>query len=330
MTKRIFVMGTGGWGTALAVLAARGGHAVTLWGRRPELVDELRASRVNARYLPGVPLPAEIELASGRDARFGQAEAFIIAIPTQHLRPVLTPLGEAIGKSKPVLSCSKGIENGSLERASEVVREILGRAPVAVFSGPSHAEEVVRGLPATVVAASIDESVAKWWQSALTIETFRIYTSNDPVGVELGGALKNVIAIAAGMCDGLKLGDNAKAALLTRGVVEMARIGVALGAKRETFFGLSGIGDLITTCYSPHGRNLRVGREVGAGKKLKQVLDGMVMVAEGVWTCRAARELAKEHRLEAPITEEVYQVLYEDREPTVGVRNLMTRVPKSE
>jgi glycerol-3-phosphate dehydrogenase (NAD(P)+) len=330
VSKRIFVLGTGGWGTALAVLATQSGHRVTLWGRRSELVETLRSTRVNERYLPGVALPDALQFAWGDDAPFREADAFIVAIPTQHLRTVLTPLGSRMGATKPVLSCSKGIENGSLERASEVIREILGRAPVAVLSGPSHAEEVVRGLPATVVVAAKDEELARWWQSAMTLGTFRLYTSADPIGVELGGALKNVIAIAAGMGDGLKLGDNAKSALLTRGIVEMARLGVKLGAQRETFFGLSGIGDLITTCFSPHGRNLRVGREVGAGRKLRQVLDGMVMVAEGVATCRAAHDLGLQHKLDLPITEEVYQVLYQDREPKVGVRNLMTRQPRSE
>ncbi len=329
MAERIVVIGTGGWGTALAVLAARAGGRVTLWGRRPEMIESLRASRHNERYLPGVPIPPEVELASGTES-FDAAAAFVVAVPTQHLRSVLTPVAERIGASRPVLSCAKGIENGSLERASEVIREILGRAPVAALSGPSHAEEVVRGMPASVVCGARDEDVAVWWQKALTGETFRIYTSGDIVGVELGGALKNVIAIAAGMCDGLKLGDNAKAALLSRGIVEMARLGVTLGARRETFFGLSGIGDLITTCYSPHGRNLRVGREIGAGKTLKQVLDGMVMVAEGVWTCRAACELGKQHQLSLPITEEVHAVLYQDRDPKLGVRNLMMRPHKSE
>lgn len=330
MAKSIVVLGTGSWGTALAVLAARNGHRVTLWGRRPEQVEEIRAARENARYLPGVKLPAEIEVASGETPAFREADGFVVVVPTQHLRSVITPVQELIGRDRPVLSCSKGIENGSLERASEVLREMLGRAPVAALSGPSHAEEVVRGLPASVVVGAKSDDIAVWWQQALSGETFRIYTSGDLTGVELGGALKNVIAIAAGMCDGLKLGDNAKAALLTRGIVEMARLGEAMGARKETFFGLSGIGDLITTCYSRHGRNLRVGREIGAGKTLKHVLDGMVMVAEGVATCRAARDLGKQHKVPMPITEEVTRVLYEDLAPTEGVRNLMTRPSKRE
>ena len=330
MGKRIVVLGTGSWGSALAVLAARNGHHVTLWGRRPEHVEAIRAARENARYLPGVKLPDGVELASGETPAIATAEGFVVVIPTQHLRSVITPMQEAIGRDRPVLSCAKGIENGSLERASEVLRETLGRAPVAALSGPSHAEEVVHGLPASVVVGANQEEAAVWWQQVLSGETFRIYTSADLPGVEFGGALKNVIAIAAGMCDGLKLGDNAKSALLTRGIVEMARLGATMGARKETFFGLSGIGDLITTCYSPHGRNLKVGREIGAGKTLKQVLDGMVMVAEGVATCRAARDLGRQHKVPMPITEEVFRVLYEDLAPKVGVRNLMTRPAKSE
>jgi glycerol-3-phosphate dehydrogenase (NAD(P)+) len=330
MPRRIVVLGAGGWGTALAVVAARAGHRVTLWGRRPEHVEELRRSRRNEAYLAGITIPGEIAFASGADGALDEADGFISVIPTQHLRATLTPVAERIGGERPVLSCSKGIETGSLSRPSEILRETLGRAPVTVLSGPSHAEEVARGLPATLVAASRDEEHAVAWQKLLTGEAFRLYTSNDPLGVELGGALKNVIAIAAGLCDGLKLGDNAKAALLSRGIVEIGRLGAAVGARKQTFFGLSGIGDLLTTCYSPHGRNLRVGRELGAGRKLPEILASMKQVAEGVWTCRAARELGRKHDVPMPITEEVFAVVHQDRPAIEGLRSLMRRQPKSE
>jgi glycerol-3-phosphate dehydrogenase (NAD(P)+) len=241
---------------------------------------------------------------------------------------MVAPLRSRIRAGTPVLSLSKGIEIGSLARPSEILESVLDAPRVTVLTGPSHAEEVARGLPTVVVAASRDESEARKWQESLSSPSLRVYTGDDPVGAELGGALKNVIAIAAGIVDGLGLGDNAKAALVTRGIVEMARLGTALGAKHATFFGISGIGDLITSCTSRHGRNLRVGREVAAGRKAEDVLKGMV--AEGVWTCTAARGLAKKHGLDLPITEEVCKILHEGKPPMEGLKSLMSRMPKSE
>jgi glycerol-3-phosphate dehydrogenase (NAD(P)+) len=255
------------------------------------------------------------------------AEAYVCAIPTQHIRAALTKT--AVG-SRPLLSVSKGIEQGTLLRPSEILREIYPRARVTVLSGPSHAEEVSRGLPATVVAAARQEKQAVAWQEVFSSGALRVYTSNDPAGVELGGALKNVIAIAAGICDGLKLGDNAKAALCSRGIVEMARLGAALGARKQTFFGISGIGDLITTCYSQHGRNLRVGRALGAGRKLADILGEMRMVAEGVWTARAVATLAAKRRIEMPIATEVCAILHDGKPPMDGLKSLMSRAPRSE
>ncbi len=324
MAKRIAVLGAGGWGTALAVIAAARGASVALWARRPEAADELRRTRQNATYLPGVPIPAAVEIVSGA---VPEADAYVCAVPTQHIRATLTK--SSVG-NRPLLSVSKGIEQGTLLRPSEILREIYAKARVTVLSGPSHAEEAARGLPTTVVAAARREKEAVAWQQLLSGGAFRVYTSNDPLGVELGGALKNVIAIAAGIGDGLKLGDNAKAALLSRGIVEMSRLGVALGARKQTFFGISGIGDLITTCTSEHGRNLRVGRQLGAGRKLEEVLGGMRMVAEGVWTARAVCKLAAKHKVEMPICAEVHAMLHEGKPPRDALRSLMSRMPRSE
>jgi glycerol-3-phosphate dehydrogenase (NAD(P)+) len=329
VSEMVAILGTGGWGTAMALVARQAGFRVRLWGRRPEQVEALRRDRENRAYLPSVPLPADLELASDPAALDG-ADRVICAVPTQHVRATLAPLRPRFPAGVPVLSLSKGIEVGTLARPSEILESVLDRPRVTVLSGPSHAEEVARGLPTVVVAASRDEAQARKWQEALSSASLRLYTGDDPVGAEFGGALKNVIAIAAGIADGLGLGDNAKAALVTRGIVEMARLGTALGARKATFFGISGIGDLITSCTSRHGRNLRVGRAVGSGRTLDQALEGMKMVAEGVWTCTAARGLGQKHHLELPITEEVCRILHEGKPPLEGLKSLMTRLPKSE
>ncbi len=327
--KHVAILGAGGWGTALALVALHRELRPVLWARRPELVAALRADGENRAYLPGVPLPPALEISSDPAALEG-ADAFVCAVPTQHVRATVSPLRRHVKPGAPVLSLTKGIEIKTLDRPSQILAEVLDRPRLTALSGPSHAEEVARGLPATVVVASADEDDARAWQAALTGSMFRLYSSDDLVGVELAGALKNVIAIAAGMCDGLKLGDNAKAALLSRGIVEMARLGSGMGARKATFFGISGIGDLIATCTSPHGRNLRVGREIGAGKTLAQAMAGTRQVAEGVWTCTAARDLARSKGLDLPITDEVCQILHEGKLPLDGLKSLMSRLPKSE
>ncbi|MBI2899402.1 MAG: NAD(P)-dependent glycerol-3-phosphate dehydrogenase [Planctomycetes bacterium] len=317
----IQILGAGGWGTALAVVLARQGVPVRLWARSPERIEELRGARENRRYLPGVSIPEAVG--------FGLAPAAdlaVVAVPTQHIRAALGGLGLP---RVPVVSAAKGLEMSTHLRPTEILGRLFG-TPTAALSGPSHAEEVARGLPATLVAASADEALAKTVQKLFMGETLRIYTSTDVIGVETAGALKNIIAIAAGICDSLGLGDNAKAALLTRGIVEIARLGAKMGAQRPTFFGVSGIGDLITTCYSLHGRNLRVGREVGKGRALSEVLAEMSMVAEGVWTSKAALELAREKGVEMPITEAVVRILHQGKAPREAVRELMGRLPKSE
>jgi glycerol-3-phosphate dehydrogenase (NAD(P)+) len=313
----ITILGSGAWGTATAVLlSAR--HRVALWGRSPERMKEIADRRENARYLPGVKIPAAVEIGT-----LPPSDVYVIAVPTQHIQSTLS--GLKLDRATPVVSLAKGIEIGTLRRPSEILSTWFDR--VSALSGPSMAHEVAMGLPTTVVAAG---SNAEEIQKIFMGPTFRVYTSTDLVGVELGGALKNVITVAAGICDGLKLGDNAKASLLTRGVVEMSRFGAAMGAEAQTFFGLAGIGDLITSCYSPLGRNLFVGRQIGAGKSLDQLLKEMVHVPEGVWTSKAVVELAKKRSIDMPICTEVYRVLYEGKNPKDGIKDLMTRAPKAE
>jgi glycerol-3-phosphate dehydrogenase (NAD(P)+) len=258
------------------------------------------------------------------------ADLYVAAVPTVYLRPTLLRILPALRRDVPVLSLVKGMENGTFLRPSEILRQVLGSPPVVVLSGPSHAEEVSRGCPTTVVVAGIDVDLARWIQECFGTERFRVYTNADIVGVELAGALKNIIGLAAGISDGLGFGDNAKAALLTRGLVEMARFGVALGAEQHTFFGLAGLGDLITTCVSRHGRNRWVGERLARGEKLPDILASMSMVAEGVYTARSVHDKAARMGIAMPITSEVYQVLYHDKDPSAAANDLMLREPTSE
>jgi glycerol-3-phosphate dehydrogenase (NAD(P)+) len=334
MPTSFAVIGDGAWGTALALLlAVRPDHQVSLWSARSENARILKERRENVRLLPGVPIPEAVRLISGL-AELGEAAAgadlAIAAIPTVYLRATLKPVAHVFRADLPIVSLAKGLENATFLRPTQILQELLGSRRVAVLSGPSHAEEVSRGLPATVVAASTDLELARWVQQRFGTERFRVYTNKDVIGVELGGALKNIMGIAAGISDGLQLGDNAKAALLTRSLVEMARFGVALGADQATFFGLAGLGDLITTCVSRHGRNHHVGTRLGRGEKLNDILAGMSMVVEGVYTTRSVRDKAAQLGLEMPITAEVYRVLYEDKDPLAAVSDLMLREPKGE
>jgi len=315
--RKVMVLGTGSWGTALALVLDRNGHDVRLCGVHEDSVANLRDRREN-RFLPGTA-----EAVEGCDF-------WINAVPTKYIREVMQARGGALPSSIPVASAAKGIENGTLLRASQVISDVLGRRRVGVFAGPSHAEEVARRVPTTVVIGASNKAFAELVQSTFQSEDFRVYTNDDVVGVELGGALKNVIAIAAGICDGLGFGDNAKAALITRGIAEIARLGVALGARKSTFSGLSGIGDLIVTCISRYGRNRAVGEQIGQGKTLAQILDEMEMVAEGVWTTKSAVAVAAEHDVEMPITEEVHRVLFRNKRADRAVRDLMLRAMKAE
>jgi glycerol-3-phosphate dehydrogenase (NAD(P)+) len=330
MPTQFAILGDGAWGTAVAILLAqKSDHDVVMWSAREENARLLRDRRENVVYLPGVPIPAAVELTTDIQ-RAAATDLWIAAIPTVYLRRTLEPLRNALAAPKPVVSLAKGVENGTFLRPTEIIRQVLGERPVAALSGPSHAEEVSRGLPTTVVAASIDPALALRIQQCLSGERFRVYTNNDLVGVELGGALKNVIGIAAGISDGLGFGDNTKSALLTRGLAEMVRFGTSLGARTETFYGLAGIGDLITTCISRHGRNRHVGERLGKGEKLPDILASMKMVAEGVYTTKSVHEQATKLGIDMPITAEIYRVLYEGKNPKLAVSDLMLREPKKE
>jgi glycerol-3-phosphate dehydrogenase (NAD(P)+) len=280
--------------------------------------------------LPGVPIPASVVLTTDIREAVSGADLLIAAIPTVHLRAALAGIADAIPTDRPMLSLAKGLENESFLRPTDILHQVLHVHHVAVLSGPSHAEEVARNLPTSVVVASADLDLARWLQQHFSTDRFRVYTNLDVIGVELAGALKNVIGIAAGISDGLGYGDNAKAALLTRGLAEMTRFGVAHGAEPQTFAGLAGIGDLITTCMSRYGRNRHVGECLARGEQMSQVVERMTMVAEGVFTARSVHERAARMGLSMPITAEVYRVLYENKDPRQAVNALMLREPKPE
>ncbi|MCS6864914.1 MAG: NAD(P)H-dependent glycerol-3-phosphate dehydrogenase [Gemmataceae bacterium] len=324
------ILGSGGWGTAMAVLLAKNpDYRIRLWSAHAENAELIRRTRCNERLLPGVLLADSIVVTGDEAEAVADADGWITAIPTAYLRSTLTRLARVRTSDVPVISLTKGIEIDTFRRPSEIIAETLQTENVAVLSGPSHAEEVARGLPTSVVVAAADARLAVWVQQRFASDRFRVYTNSDLIGVELAGALKNVIGIAAGVCDGLGYGDNAKAALLTRGLVEMARFGVAQGAEHATFYGLAGTGDLITTCFSPHGRNRRVGYRLGRGEPLDEVLRGP-QVAEGVFTSRSVHDRAVRSGLDIPIMAGVYQVLYEGKPPLVAVQDLMTRSQKQE
>jgi glycerol-3-phosphate dehydrogenase (NAD(P)+) len=333
MPTTFAVLGDGAWGTTVALLLAQSpDRRVRLWSAREENGRLLREKRENVNLLPGVLVPDSIELTTEVARAVDGADLWIAAIPTVYLRATLTKARPALrfgGPGQPpwppVLSLAKGVENETFLRPTEIVAEVLGADRLAVLSGPSHAEEVSRGLPTSVVAASADYELARFVQHVLSTERFRVYTNLDPVGVELGGALKNVMGIASGICDGLGFGDNARSALLTRGLAEMTRFGVALGAEAATFAGLAGLGDLITTCISPHGRNRRVGQRLANGERLADILADMQMVAEGVYTARSVHERAARMGLDVPITTEVYRVLYQGKDARAAVSDLMLR-----
>jgi glycerol-3-phosphate dehydrogenase (NAD(P)+) len=325
------ILGDGAWGTAIALLLAQNPrHRVTLWSAREENGRILCERRENVRLLPGVPIPAEVELTTDITRAVDGADLWVAAVPTVYLRDTLSRIASLIRPGPPVLSLAKGLENGTFLRPTEIWTRMFGVPRVAVLSGPSHAEEVSRGLPTSVVAASQDLELARWVQQCFSTDRFRVYTNLDPIGVELGGALKNIIGIAAGISDGLGFGDNAKAALLTRGLVEITRFGVALGAEPQTFMGLAGMGDLITTCVSRHGRNRHVGERLARGERWADINASMTMVAEGVYTAHSVHDRAGQMGLEMPITAEVYRVLYENKDPRTAVNDLMLRSPKGE
>lgn len=326
----ITVIGTGGWGTALAVLLHGNGHHVTLWGRLPEEVEPILATRENRLFLPGVPVPPAILVTLDTAAALRAAELVVLAVPSHGMRPICRKLREFMPAAATVVHVVKGIENETGARMSEVIAAELPPNCVVVLSGPSHAEEVGRGIPTAVVVASRDDGQAAVVQRAFMNERFRVYTHDDVIGVELGGALKNVIAIAAGCCDGIGFGDNTKAALCTRGLAEMARLGMALGARPETFSGLSGVGDLIVTAFSRHSRNRSFGERLGRGETVAQIIGSTKSVAEGVKTAKSVWQLAQRLQVDLPISRQVHSILYNGQSPQLAVRDLMTREAKPE
>ncbi len=329
---KITVMGDGAWGSALADVLLRNGHEVTMWGPFPDYLAEMAVCGENPRFLPGVKFAPGIRFEADAERAVRGGDVIVMASPTRFLRSVagtMKPWFDPRGQM--LIDVAKGIEAESWKRPSEIVTEVLGPCRLTVVAGPSHAEEVSRGVPTLVVAASRNADDARLAQSLLMNEDFRVYTSDDPIGVELGGAVKNVLAVGVGILDGMELGDNPKAAMMTRAITEMMRLGVALGGRAETFAGLSGIGDLIVTCTSRHSRNRRVGEGLGRGQSLAEVQQSLgMMVAEGVEAARGVCALAARAGVEVPICQQIRAILYDGVDPRAAIRALMTRSPKAE
>jgi glycerol-3-phosphate dehydrogenase (NAD(P)+) len=332
-SDRIAIIGTGSWGTTLAVLAARVGRNVTLWARTSEEAAELNARRENIEFLPGIPLPLILHVTSDLEQAARDAALVLVVVPSQLFRANVRLLQPFLSPDAIVVSAAKGIELKSLLRMSEILRAELPDHPperTAILSGPNIAREIAAGLPATTVIAAPVEDTARVVQEQLMAPAFRIYTHTDVAGVELAGALKNVYAIAAGVADGYSVGENAKAALLTRALAEMTRLGTALGANPLTFAGLAGVGDLICTCNSHHSRNHTVGEQLAQGQRLADIQSGMKMVAEGISTTKAAHELAARNGIEMPLVDQVYAVLFEEKTPRQAIGDLLGRGAKAE
>jgi glycerol-3-phosphate dehydrogenase (NAD(P)+) len=328
---KVAILGNGGFGTAMALAQAGAGREVALWGHDRDYTEQLRATRRNPRYLEDVALPAAVVVEADAGPVLAGAGAVLVAIPTQHVRSALEPMRSLLEGNLPLVSLAKGLEQSTGLRPSEVIAEVAGRPErVHVLSGPSHAEEIARGMPTTVVLAGGDDRELVRLQERLSTRFLRIYRNRDVVGVELCGALKNVMALAAGIADGLGYGDNAKAAILARGIVEMARYGVREGADERTFFGLAGVGDLAVTAFSRHGRNRAFGERIGRGQTLEQALAASPKVAEGVWTSRVVAARAKALGIDMPIADAVCRVLFAGLPPKDAVRALMERDPKAE
>ncbi|HDQ26100.1 MAG TPA: NAD(P)-dependent glycerol-3-phosphate dehydrogenase, partial [bacterium] len=318
------------WGTALALVLAERNHDVALWEYFPDYAEIMAQKRENIKFLKGVKLPEKIKITDDLKQAVERAEYIVLAVPSHVMRPFLKRAAGYNYKKALFISAAKGIEQKTLMRMSEVIKDTLGPVKTAVLSGPSHAEEVARRVPTTVVAAAKTGENTEKTQALFFTQSFRVYSSNDVAGVETGGAVKNVIAIAAGILDGMKTGDNTKAALITRGLAEMSRLGAAMGADSATFSGLSGLGDLVVTCQSRHSRNRFVGEELGKGRKIGEILKTMEMVAEGVKTTLSAYGLAKKYRVDMPITREVYEVIYRGKSPYESMGDLMKRSPRAE
>jgi glycerol-3-phosphate dehydrogenase (NAD(P)+) len=323
------VIGAGSWGTTVASLAAENAPT-TLWARNAELADEIGASHTNARYLPDAELHPDLHATDSLEEAVGTADVLVMAVPSHGFRTVLEQAAPHVRPWIPVVSLTKGLEQGTRLRMTQVVDELLPGHPTGVLSGPNVAKEVIDGLAAAAVVAMPDQHVAQALQTIFKTRLFRIYTSTDVLGAEIAGALKNVVAIAAGMAQGLGAGDNTRALVIARSLAELTRLGVAMGGRPETFAGLAGMGDLVATCISPHGRNRRVGEELASGRSVEEITTDMNMVAEGIKTSRVVIELAQEYGVEMPIAQEVYCVCHEGRSPREAFRGLLRTAPTTE
>ncbi len=330
MPERIAVIGDGAMGSVCAIILANKGYGVSLWSYDSEQARNIRENRENKRFLPGWRLPLSVDVTSEDTKAFEDIGLVISAVPCVFLRPVWERLNVYLPGSMPIVSVTKGIENNTLLRPTQILEQVTGPRSLGVFSGPNIADELAQALPATSTIASADASLGQKVQNTFSTNWLRVYTNTDVVGVELAGATKNVIAIAAGIIDGLEVGNNAKAALLTRGLVEISRLGVAMGAQPETFAGLSGMGDLITTCYSPAGRNRTFGQMIGAGKTTEEATDEIPGQVEGINTCRSVIKLANKYGVEMPIAQSVHEILFEGKPVVQAITELMTRQLKAE
>lgn len=326
----ISVLGAGSWGTALALLLNSNGHKVTIWSILPDEIEQLKKDGENKRCLPGVAIPESIHLTADVQEAVTGKDALVLAVASPYVRKTAHHIKDYIKDGQILVNVAKGIEEETLFTLTQVIEDEIPNANVTVLSGPSHAEEVGRGLPTTCVVGAKDKKTAEFLQNVFMSEVFRVYTSPDIVGIELGGALKNVIALAAGIADGIGYGDNTKAALITRGIYEIAKLGIAMGGKIETFTGLTGIGDLIVTCASMHSRNRRAGMLIGQGKSYEEAMKEVNMVVEGVYAAKAAKKLSEKYQVDIPIVEQVNAVLFEGKKAEEAVKELMLRDKKIE
>lgn len=334
MSKNIGIIGAGSWGIALAYLLTNNGHKVTIWSRSDSTVEKLKSYHGNEDKLPGVKLPEDVIYTSKIQEAVEDKDIIVLVIPSAHMRETVKLIAPYINPTEEcqqiIVNCSKGIEEDTMMLMSDVILDEIPGCNVCVLSGPSHAEEVGRKMPTSIVVGAFDKDIARYVQNVFMNNVFRVYTSPDMLGIEIGAALKNVIALAAGIADGLGCGDNAKAALITRGIAEMSRLGMAMGGKLETFSGLSGIGDLIVTCASMHSRNRRAGILIGQGKSYQEAMDEVKMVVEGVYSAKAALKLSEKYEVEMPIVSEVNEILFKGKKPEDALRNLMERDKRTE
>lgn len=327
---KVGIIGAGSWGIALALLLHKNGHEITVWSKIEQEIAMLQAEHEHKDKLPGVKLPEDMVFTTDLQEAVADKNLLVLAVPSTFTRSTAKLLKPVVEQDQIIVNVAKGIEDNTLMTLSQIIEEEVPQAIVAVLSGPSHAEEVGRGIPTTIVVGARKKATAEYLQNIFMNDVFRVYTSSDVLGIELGGSLKNVVALAAGIADGLGYGDNTKAALITRGITEIARVGVAMGAKFETFCGLTGIGDLIVTCASMHSRNRRAGILIGQGKSMEEAMDEVKMVVEGVYSAKAAMGLAEKYQVQLPIIEQVNQILFDGKSADEAVKDLMLRDKKIE